>query len=803
MNEESTEIATMIGKIRMATKPISALTSLALLLLLIPTNSSAQIQYTGIVQDNTVSSFLASYNPSSIVDSKTKFSASFHANFARISNFASNNYAVYGQGIRYVEPNNPGYVRSATNIDIINLKYEFDHQNAGGYSFRFRTLRNLEGIPVRWAHNAATGYEENLFGTNESMAGMGMNRVSFTEHNLTYARTIFDQDTRFLKAGVSMKILNGIDASYYTVNSGSYDFLQENTEIVDLTNINADLVQSESNNQMFYQHRGLAFDLGVTYEYRPEFEKQYYEMDGAKRNVRYDINKYKWKVAASITDLGFLRFSKDSTSSYNFTNPSIQANSDSFVDLGGLDPTSLLGGPFDYVEDNLGAFSTQDTSAIPQRFGMGLPAAFHGSFDMNILRPFFYVSYNVSLPLHFKSDITQVRGFFIQTITPRIEKENWSIMLPISQLGNGTPTVGVAGRFNIKDLFTVFVGSNNVALLYGQKSSRSRSFYGGIAYNVFYKMPKDADGDKISDPKDACPYDPGLAKFNGCPDTDGDGIIDKEDLCIYDPGPRSTKGCPDTDGDGVIDMNDMCPEIPGLGIHYGCPDRDKDGVIDAADRCPDVPGIELNNGCPLDDQRCCTDEDGDGVLNEFDKCPTVPGSVYNSGCPIDSTNINDVNLQEEKEKVDANNTAEQIKDSATVDLSEQFITSKSELDSILEGKNILKDLAIYFDVDEATLRNDERVKLDKAFRVLPGNERYAVILIGHTDRDGSLDYNLQLSKRRAETIHRKLQEFYKFPGEISVYYYGETKSIHSGDYTEELKQADRRVDVKLILLPRE
>jgi outer membrane protein OmpA-like peptidoglycan-associated protein len=86
--------------------------------------------------------------------------------------------------------------------------------------------------------------------------------------------------------------------------------------------------------------------------------------------------------------------------------------------------------------------------------------------------------------------------------------------------------------------------------------------------------------------------------------------------------------------------------------------------------------------------------------------------------------------------------------------------------------------------------------------VLPANEKYAVILIGHTDRDGSLDYNLQLSKRRAETVQRKLQDFYKFPGEISVYYYGEAKSIHSGDYTEELKQADRRVDVKLILLPR-
>ena len=793
----------MIRRKRIATPAVvSRLTAFGMLFFLTTSNLSAQIQYTGIVHDNTVNSYLASYNPSTIVDSKTKFSASFHTNFSRLSNFSSNNYLPYGSGIRYVEPGNPGYVRSTTNVDILNLKYEFDHKNAGGYSFRVRSIRNLEGLPIRWAHNAATQYGENMFGTNESMAGLSMSRLSFTEHNLTYARTIFDRNTTFLKAGVSMKILNGMDASYVNVNSGSYDFQNGTSPQVELTNLDADLVRSESNNQRFYQHRGLSFDLGVTYEYRPNYEKQYYEMDGAKRNVRYDINKYKWKVAASITDLGFLRFTKDSTSSYNMTNPSITANSERFIDLGGLNPAALTAQPFDYVEDNIGAQSTQDTSAIPQRFGMGLPAAFHGSFDMNILRPFLFVSYNVSLPLHFKSDASQLKGFFIQTVTPRIEKQNWSILLPISQFGNGTASVGVAGRFNIKQ-FTVFLGANNVALLYGQKSSRGRNFYGGIAYNVFYKVPKDADGDKISDPKDACPYDPGLARFNGCPDTDGDGIIDKEDLCIYDAGPRSTRGCPDTDGDGVIDMNDMCPETPGLGIHFGCPDRDKDGVIDVADRCPDVPGIELNNGCPLDDQRCCTDEDGDGILNEMDKCPTVPGSVYNSGCPVDSSNINEINLRDEKEKVDANNTAQQVEDTPEIDLSEQLLTSKSELDSLLEGKNVLKDLEIYFDVDEATLRNEERIKLDKAFRVLPKNERYAVILVGHTDRDGSLDYNLQLSRRRAETVQRKLKDFYKFPGDIAVYYYGEAKSIHSGDYTEELKQADRRVNVKLILLPRE
>lgn len=781
---------------------LSVLPLVCALTLFASLEANSQTQYTGIVNDNSVSSFLASYNPSSIVDSKSKFSFSSHVNYSKISNFSSNNHLVYGAGVKYVKSRKPGYVRSLLNFDGINLKYEFNHKNAGAYSFRIRTISNLEGVNAQWANNGAKEYEENLFGSTQNLSGFGMNSISFSEHNFTYARTIFDRNTSFLKAGVSVKILNGLDASYFLVNNGQYEFFDTVSTQVALTGVNANFGTSDNNSQLFYKHRGIAFDIGATYEYRPDYEDQYYEMDGVKRIARYDINKYKWKASASFTDLGFLRFMSDSADYYNFNNPNASINADELVDLTSLNILSFIQSPYEFVKDSLSTTGTPTPEEQPDRFRMTLPAAFHANFDMNVLRPWFYVSYNMSIPLQFKQDITQLKGFFIQTLTPRVEKQNWSLMLPISHFGNGKMSVGVAGRFIYKG-FIVFAGSNNVSFFYGKKASLSRNIFAGVSYSILYKVPKDTDGDKISDPKDNCPYDPGLAEFKGCPDTDGDGIIDKEDLCIYDKGPKSTKGCPDTDGDGIIDMNDMCPKEKGLGIHYGCPDRDRDGVIDATDRCPDVPGIELNNGCPLDDQRCCTDEDGDGILNEMDKCPNVPGSVYNSGCPIDSNNINNINLQEEKEKIDANNTGQQASENPQIDLRDQLITSKSELDSILNGKNIIKSLALYFDVDEASLTDSERLKLDNLFQRLPKNERYEIYLVGNTDRDGSLDYNLALSKRRGETVKRKLVYFYKFDDKkISVYYYGETKSIHSGDYTDELKKADRRVDLKLIKLPK-
>ena len=765
------------------------------ILLAITNSLTAQQVYTGIVTDNFVNSFVASYNPSTIVDSKSKFAISTQFNNSSISNFCSSDYLPYGTKSKYKDPGKPGYQNTYINFDILNLKYEFNHQNAVAYSLRFRAFNMMGGLPVGWSRNTVYDYDSNMVNLQENLAGFNIVKMMFTEHNFTYARVIFDRGETFLKVGGSFKILNGLNASYFYANSGTANFANTTDPTMTMSNLDANFGSAETHNQLYYKNRGVGLDLGFSYEYRPDYEKQYYEMDGAKRNIRYDINKYKWKISGSITDIGRIRYMSDTATYYNFTNSNSTIDASKIVNV-----NSFLTIPTSFIKDNVQVNGTK-TSAQEAKMQMNLPTSLHASFDMNVIKNF-YASYNVSIPLGFNNDKTRVKNFFIQTVTPRVEKANWSVMMPISHMGNGKFYLGGAGRFVFKQ-FSVFAGSNNLSFFYGQKSSLGRSFFAGISYNVLYKVPEDRDGDKISDGRDNCPYDPGLPEFQGCPDTDGDGIIDKEDFCIYDKGPRSTHGCPDTDEDGIIDMNDMCPTEKGLGIHYGCPDRDMDGVIDAADRCPDVPGIELNNGCPIEIRGCCLDTDGDGILDSLDKCPQVPGSLYNSGCPIDKSNIDKIKLQEEKEKKDANNTGQQVKDNPAIDPRKDLITSKEEMDKIMASKKVLKDHNVYFDVDQATLTEDEQKSLDAFMKSFPKSDKLTIILIGYTDRDGSLDYNLTLSKKRAETVQRKLIDYYKFNEKnITVYYYGETKSIHSGSYTEEMKKADRKVEIKLISTPK-
>jgi outer membrane protein OmpA-like peptidoglycan-associated protein len=152
----------------------------------------------------------------------------------------------------------------------------------------------------------------------------------------------------------------------------------------------------------------------------------------------------------------------------------------------------------------------------------------------------------------------------------------------------------------------------------------------GIVEFAFGKA-KDEDGDGVPDKRDKCPgTPPGVAvDEHGCPlDRDGDGVPDYKDDCPDQPGLAKFNGCPDTDGDGIPDHLDDCPTIPGLAKFNGCPDTDGDGVPDHLDKCPDTP-----KGCPVDADGCPLDSDGDGVIDCEDKCPNEPGSKENFGCP--------------------------------------------------------------------------------------------------------------------------------------------------------------------------
>jgi OOP family OmpA-OmpF porin len=68
---------------------------------------------------------------------------------------------------------------------------------------------------------------------------------------------------------------------------------------------------------------------------------------------------------------------------------------------------------------------------------------------------------------------------------------------------------------------------------------------------------------------------------------------------------------------------------------------------------------------------------------------------------------------------------------------------------------------IYFDTDKAVLKPESRPTLEQIAKLLAGQPQLNVFIVGHTDNQGAYDYNLDLSRRRAEAVAAELVKSYR------------------------------------------
>ncbi len=235
-------------------------------------------------------------------------------------------------------------------------------------------------------------------------------------------------------------------------------------------------------------------------------------------------------------------------------------------------------------------------------------------------------------------------------------------------------------------------------------------------------------------------------------DSDGDGFFDKVDKCVNVPG-VAPDGCPiagpiDTDGDGFFDPDDSCVNDPGTGPD-GCPDSDGDGFKDPVDKCPQVAGV-APDGCPP------PDKDGDGILDPNDQCIDVPetknGYKDKDGC------------------------------------ADEVPKAVAKFAGVIKG--------IYFDVDKDTIKPASKPTLDAAVKVLKDFDDVHVEISGHTDSDGNRDHNVDLSRRRADSVKKYLVDKGIAEGRLSTRGAGPDEPIAAND-TKKNKSLNRRIEFKL------
>ncbi len=750
-----------------------------LIMILAAANTLKAQQYLGFANSNYSGVHGTLLQPASIVDNRMKFDL----NLVSFQGTFWNNYvSIRAKEIRknydsdldfqdtYLnikENSNNKYVYA--NVDILGPSFQFNigRKNALGFSSRMRTTVNLDNVTPELARLSWEGLDyPELWGLNLNNERLSAQMMSWVEYGATYGREVFEiNDRHYLKAAVTVKLLQGLGAAYLFVDDLDYNFTNDDT----LSLFNSDVKYGHSTNfdfddvdniqYEFISDPTVGLDLGFVYEWRKDKEEYTYDMDGETGLYRKDKNKYKLKVGLSILDIGRVRFQKGDISA-NF----LADINDYYIgdfELGSVEDFN------DTLEKN---FNFTQTSG--EYFTMKLPTSMSLQVDYNIWRGF-YANFTAFGSFRRNNAESKLRQQSTFSIAPRYEHKWFDLAVPIIFNTDGMFMLGSSIRLGV-----LFVGTNNV-LSFARNDVYGADVYAGIKVPIPYGKPKDRDKDKVSNRKDNCPKEPGLWEFAGCPDTDLDGLPDDQDECPKEFGPKDNKGCPypDLDGDGIVNAEDGCPNEFGPKENKGCPwgDKDGDGLTDNVDNCPDVAGPRENVGCPwgdrdkdtvLDNVDNCPDEagavenkgcpwgdfDGDGVKDNVDECPRTPGPADNNGCP---------KLQREQAEI-----VERAFDNL------QFET----------GKAVIKQSSY------ATLTDLAKLLID--------NPTYTLIIAGHTDNVGADDMNMKLSKERAEAVVKAMTDRGVKPEQFIVEYYGETKPIAT-NATAAGRTTNRRVEMTI------
>lgn len=418
--------------------------------------------YFGFRDDNYAGIQGALFNPSVIVDSKyradvTLFSVSstvqndlYGVNFADV---LDGGFDLQADASKNFKSNNRGNL----NVDILGPSFMLNITPAHSIALfsRVRSVTNLVDVNGQLVNEVSKDIDLlNGF----MVSGGSPNGVSnsWAEIGASYATVLLDDDYHFIKGGITLKYLmagvngyiNGNDLSvafnknevdpalsqYYSTGtlktSASYDY--ENGEDPEFDPASA----------------GVGVDLGFTYEYRT--------------NCHTCMgNRYKYKAAISVTDIGKLNYKNTIENTYDLTGAVTQDDIDNADDI------------FEFFDANYTKTATR------KGVKANLPTALHTNFDWNIDNRFYLnLSGDFNLVDAKKINATAIPNSV--TFTPRYETRQFSFYLPVTYMQYSGTQVGTGFRAG-----PIFIGSGSLISNLFSNTSKACNLYVGLKLPIY------------------------------------------------------------------------------------------------------------------------------------------------------------------------------------------------------------------------------------------------------------------------------------------------------------------------------
>ncbi|MEN0007442.1 DUF5723 family protein [Flavobacterium nitrogenifigens] len=418
--------------------------------------------YFGFRDDNYAGIQSAIFNPSNIVESKyradvTIFSASGTGQNdlygVNILDALDGDYDLATDASKTFKSNNKGNF----NVDILGPSFMLNITPVHSVALflRVRSVTNLIGINGQLIDEV----NKDIDASNSFLiTGGNPNGVtnSWAEIGASYATVLLDRDDHFVKGGITLKYLMAGVNGYINGSDVSVAFNKNNadptlSEYVSTGTIRTAASYDYANGddpKFDAASAGVGVDLGFTYEYRTNC----HSCAG---------NRYKFKAAASVTDIGKVNYKNIVENTYNITGRVTQQDIDDADDI------------FDFFDSNYTKISSK------KGVKANLPTALHTNFDWNIDQRFYLnLSGDFSLV-----DAKKVNGTAIAnsvTFTPRFETRQFSFYVPVTYMQYSGTAIGAGFRAG-----PIFIGSGTLFSSLFSNNSKGCNIYAGLKLPIY------------------------------------------------------------------------------------------------------------------------------------------------------------------------------------------------------------------------------------------------------------------------------------------------------------------------------
>ncbi len=126
---------------------------------------------------------------------------------------------------------------------------------------------------------------------------------------------------------------------------------------------------------------------------------------------------------------------------------------------------------------------------------------------------------------------------------------------------------------------------------------------------------------------------------------------------------------------------------------------------------------------------------------------------------------------------------------------QEVVADAKSLMSDIQAKGSASVYGIYFDFDKADIKSESEPAIKEIAKLLQENKGLKLYVVGHTDNVGNIEYNMKLSKARADAVMKELVTKYKITVDrLKGYGVGSLAPVASNK-TEEGRAKNRRVEL--------